>query len=295
MRYWIKVSVETHHGASRRLVEALEGLGAISVSIAAIREKATDVVLPPAPRAATIGLSALYEPTVSLTKVSSLIHAIGGHGTTIRVATLSDRNWEVVSRKQFVPFAISDNLWICPSWHAPPRTDVTTLIIDPGAAFGTGYHPSTALCLDYLSRLTLAGKRILDWGCGSGILAISACKLGAASAVGVDIDHQALTVSRDNARRNGVDQKIEWHTPDALPSKDAFDVVVANILANTLIELASLLKRHTLCGGTLLLSGVTRHQSDRVMAHYGNVFTFEASYREEWALLAGRKKGTQRS
>ena len=285
MRYWIKVSVETHHGASRRLVEALEGLGAISVSITASGDKAIDVVLPPAPRTATIVLSALYEPTVSLTKVSSLIHVIGGHGTTIRVTTLSDRNWEVVSRKQFVPFAISDNLWVCPSWHAPPRTDVTTLIIDPGAAFGTGYHPSTALCLDYLSRLTLAGKRILDWGCGSGIQALAALRLGANQAIGVDIDPVALDASRSNARRNGVHDRLRVMPPEQVPPELLSDVLIANILAHTIIDLASTLKQHLSRRSVLMLSGLLEHQAERVQSAFGPRYTFKKLRRDEWVLL----------
>ncbi len=213
MTHWIKILVETNECAAGRLAEALEGLGAIAVSITGEGEPLPAKRQPLAKHLSRTSVSGLFEPALSIDTVSSFIKAIGDSNTNIRVETIVDRNWELATREQFVPFPISDNLWICPSWHVPPKPDVATVIIDPGTAFGTGYHPTTALCLHHLSGLSLHKKRVLDWGCGSGILAIGAYKLGADSALGVDIDPQALAVSQDNAERNGIHQSIRWVTP----------------------------------------------------------------------------------
>ncbi|HIG15659.1 MAG TPA: 50S ribosomal protein L11 methyltransferase [Gammaproteobacteria bacterium] len=290
MTHWIKILVETNECAAGRLAEALEGLGAIAVSITGEGEPLPAKRQPSAKQLSRTSVSGLFEPSFSIDTVSSFMKAIGDSNTHIRVETIADRNWELATREQFVPFPISDNLWICPSWHTPPKPDVTTLIIDPGAAFGTGYHPTTALCLRHLAGLSLHKKRVLDWGCGSGILAIGAYKLGADSALGVDIDPQALAVSQDNAERNGIHQSIRWVTPEAVATTTQFEIVVANILANPLIALAPILKHYTTIDGTLMLSGVTRSQTERVMAHYRDTFSFDILYRQEWALLVGRKR-----
>ena len=290
MAHWIKILVETNECAAGRLAEALEGLGAIAVSITGEGEPLPAKRRQSPKHLNRTSVSGLFEPEFSINTVSSFIRAIGDTNTIIRVETIADRNWELVTREQFVPFPISDKLWICPSWHTPPDPDVTTLIIDPGAAFGTGYHPTTALCLHHLSGLSLHNKRVLDWGCGSGILAIGAYKLGADSALGVDIDPQALAVSQENAERNGIHQSVQWVAPEAVAKKCQFEIVVANILANPLIELAPILKHYTAIGGTLMLSGVTRPQTERVVAHYRDTFSFDILYRQEWALLVGRKR-----
>ncbi|MCL3782939.1 50S ribosomal protein L11 methyltransferase, partial [Prolixibacteraceae bacterium JC049] len=150
------------------------------------------------------------------------------------------KDWEREWMDNFHPMCFGQRLWICPSWRDVPDENAVNVMLDPGLAFGTGTHPTTAMCLQWLDGLDLAGKTIIDFGCGSGILAIAALKLGAAKAIGIDIDPQAIQASRDNAERNGVSERLELYLPKDQPEAMTADVVVANILAGPLRELAPL-------------------------------------------------------
>ena len=201
---------------------------------------------------------------------------------------LEDQDWVRLTQAQFDPIQISDRLWITPSWHEAPDANAVNLQLDPGLAFGTGSHPTTRLCLQWLDNNLKGGESVLDYGCGSGILTIAALKLGAASAVGVDIDPQAIAAGTDNAVQNRVETK--FYLPDELPDGQ-FDVVVANILANPLRMLGEMLAARTKTGGRIVLSGLLEEQADELGGIYGQWFDLEpAIFDEGWACLSGVKR-----
>lgn len=203
---------------------------------------------------------------------------------------LADQEWERVWLERFRPIHIEGSLWVSPHGMAPPDADAITVYVDPGLAFGTGTHPTTHLCLQWLATLDLNGRTVLDYGCGSGILAIAALKLGAHTAWGVDNDPTALRVALENARANGVDDRFSVALPDELPPDRIADVTVANILAQPLMELAPALTRHTADRGLIALSGILAGQAAEVRKYYDTAFTLEVKEREGWVLLSGPRR-----
>ena len=200
---------------------------------------------------------------------------------------VADRDWVRATQAQFGPVRIEDDLWIVPTWCAPPNPDAVNVVLDPGVAFGTGSHPTTRLCLAWLRERVNPDCSVLDYGCGSGILAIAAARLGAARVTGVDIDPQALRASVANAAQNGVDATFVH--ADQLPD-ERFDIVVANILANPLRLLAPAITVRTERGGAIALAGILAAQAADVCAAYARSFDL-AAWRDEdgWVLLAGRR------
>ncbi|HAV74790.1 MAG: 50S ribosomal protein L11 methyltransferase [Limnobacter sp.] len=198
-------------------------------------------------------------------------------------------DWVRLTQSQFDPIPISARLWIVPSWHEPQDIDDRiNLVLDPGLAFGTGSHPTTALCLRWLSEFPLKGQSVLDYGCGSGILGIAALKLGASEAIGVDIDPQAVDSTAYNAGNNGVE--MPCGLPDFPLAKRQFPVVVANILSNPLKVLAPSLCNHVEAGGQLVLSGVLARQAEEVIAHYRQWIKLAVwAERDGWVCLHGQK------
>lgn len=204
------------------------------------------------------------------------------------VEEVGDADWVQASREQFAPIRISDRLWIVPSWHAPPEPHAHNIRLDPGLAFGTGSHPTTRLCLRWLERRVLPASRVLDYGCGSGILAIAAMKLGARAAVGVDVDPTAVVAARENAARNAVEARFIG--TDA-PLAFAADVVVANILANPLRVLAPVLAAHCRPGGRIALAGILAPQADDVAAAYAQWFEMTRFGEDDgWVCLEGVRR-----
>ncbi len=202
---------------------------------------------------------------------------------------LADQPWERIWLEHFRPLNFG-RLWICPSGQLPPASQATRLILDPGLAFGTGTHPTTSLCLNWLVSQDLSGKTILDYGCGSGILAIAALLLGAAHALACDIDPQALTATQTNARQNKVAERLSCCSPQALPAIAA-DIVLANILASLLIDLAPTLTAHTRIGGLLVLSGILEAQADQVRQAYAQHFHWQPpTLKDGWVRLVGLRK-----
>jgi ribosomal protein L11 methyltransferase len=208
--------------------------------------------------------------------------------TEYTIETVAEQDWVRLTQSQFDPIPISPRLWIVPTWHEAPDSSAINLKLDPGLAFGTGSHPTTRLCLRWLDEHLAGGETLLDYGCGSGILAIAASKLGAARVDGVDIDEQAVTASRDNATLNDVSARF------CLPGELApgqYDVVVANILTNPLKGMAPLLAGRVCPGGQLVLSGILAEQADEVMAIYREWFVFDPPAIDEgWVRLAGSKQ-----
>lgn len=205
------------------------------------------------------------------------------------VTPVPDADWVRVTQAQFGPTQVSPRLWIVPSWSEPPVADALNIRLDPGVAFGTGSHPTTHLCLEWLDANTKAGDDVLDYGCGTGILAIAAAKLGAKDVWGTDIDPQAVEAAVYNARENGVD--AHFVLPEGMPEEKKFKIVVANILANPLKLLAPALVGRVSAGGHLVLSGLLAHQTDEIIAVYKGFGIELTLYKEMngWICLAGKR------
>ena len=204
---------------------------------------------------------------------------------SFETSILEDEDWVRRTQLQFEPIRIADRLWIVPSWCEPPDRSAVNISIDPGLAFGTGSHPTTRLMLRWLARILKGGETVLDYGCGSGILAIVAARLGAQGVAGVDIDPQAVSAAQENAAKNEV--VVRFSTPDAFHAEPS-DIVVANILANPLIVLAPLISAQ--CAGRIALSGILEAQSVEVADAYAGHFCMEVADREDgWVLLTGTR------
>lgn len=218
-------------------------------------------------------------------------HPLLGASFHHKIEQIEDKDWEREWMENFHPMRFGQRLWICPSWRDVPDPHAVNVMLDPGLAFGTGTHPTTAMCLSWLDGLDLAGKTVIDFGCGSGILAIAALKLGAAKAIGIDIDPQAIQASRDNAERNGVSERLSLYLPHEQPDNLSADVVVANILAGPLRELAPLISVLPISGGHLGLSGVLASQASGVCEAYEDKFTLDpVAEKEEWCRITGIRR-----
>jgi ribosomal protein L11 methyltransferase len=285
---WLQFRFDSdrHHAAA--LEDALLDIGAVSVTL---QDQADEPVLEPGvgerPLWSQTQVVALFEESVDPLAVIASLTAHYGELPQWQVERLEDQVWERAWMDAFQPMQFGQRLWVCPSWSESPAADAVTLRLDPGLAFGTGTHPTTALCLEWLDAQPLAGCTVLDYGCGSGILAIAALLLGAERAIGVDNDPQALIATRDNARRNSItDERLVTFAPDEVPADLVADVTIANILAGPLQELAPRLLNHTASGGRLVLSGLLAEQVEAVMAAYRPACSFAApALREEWARL----------
>lgn len=206
-----------------------------------------------------------------------------------QIETVEEQDWVRLTQAQFDPIPISDKLWIVPSWHEAPDAGAISIVLDPGLAFGTGSHPTTRLCLRWLEANLQGGESLLDYGCGSGILAIAAVKLGAGAVVGVDIDLQAVESARDNAGRNQVE--ANFCLPGGLAAAETYDVLVANILTNPLKALAPLLAGKLAANGRIALSGILESQAEEVMAIYAAYFEMRLwAVDEGWVCLEGIRR-----
>jgi ribosomal protein L11 methyltransferase len=273
---WLALSLEVDADATETLGDALLAAGALSVT----------VLEPDAP---SCRLSALLAADATVDDfVREAQRALATEAPPVyRVDRVEDEDWVRRSQAQFEPIVLGDRLWIGPSWHeAPARMPVAR--IDPGMAFGTGSHPSTRLVLEYLAAEVQGGESVLDYGCGSGILAVAAAKLGAAHVDAVDIDAQSVATAAANAAINGVG--LQPGFPDQLATR-VYDVVVANILAQPLILLAPLLAGYAGRGGRIALSGILETQADEVAAAYTPYFATRIERtREGWALVEGKRR-----
>jgi ribosomal protein L11 methyltransferase len=274
---WLGVTLQLDRAAAEALSEALLEGGACSVSL-------DDVDAP------LVTLHALLEQHAD--PEAMLAQAAGAARLArippMRLSQVRDEDWVRRSQAQFEPFAAGGRLWIGPSWSTPPADGRAIVRLDPGSAFGTGSHASTRLVLLYLVAEIHGGERVLDYGCGSGILAIAAAKLGAGAVAATDIDAEALRTAAANAEANGV--RLELAAPDALSSQ-RYDMVVANILAQPLIVLAPLLVARTAPAGRIALSGILEGQAAEVLAAYRDSFDIAVkSAHEGWVLLAGRRR-----
>lgn len=292
---WKNLIVWSSKDDAERYSEVMTEAGALAVSVEdADRDRPEESPLFAEPgmpehdywrRCAVAGL---FEENVELPAVFAALNAVvPGSPLDWRLETVADKDWVRSTQAQFEPVQISLRLWVAPSWHPAPAEAAIVLRLDPGLAFGTGSHATTRLCLRWLDANIKGGERVLDYGCGSGILAIAALKLGAAMAFGTDIDPNALSASHENAHVNGVG--AVFALPDKLDDFDA-DIVVANILARPLQVLAPLLARHCRPHGMLLLSGILQEQSDQVIASYAEFANLAVWAAEDgWVCLAGER------
>ena len=294
---WQRVSVVVEGEAAEALAEALTAAGAVAVDTedadfgtpqesARFAEPGSDVV--PWPRAR---VSALFgEGDDGATSIAAALQETGIAALEApRSEAVADTDWVRQTQAQFEPVRAGERLWVVPSWHSPPDPKAINIRIDPGAAFGTGTHPTTRLVLAWLAQTVRGGESVIDYGCGSGVLAIAAMKLGAGRATGVDVDPLSLEAARYNASANDVPLScVEPGEP-----LGAADIMVANILANPLRVLAPLIASHTRAGGALALSGILANQADDVLAAYEPFFSMRVAAEDAgWVCLAGTRRST---
>lgn len=291
---WIQLTFEAPRDEAQRLSEALEEAGALAVSLEGadsepIFEKDWNDDRPVWKRARVV---ALFAADADIAQAMAMTAALLGLPEPPRYRTepVADQDWVRAWMDRWQPMHFGGDLWVVPSWLAPPDPKAVNLVLDPGMAFGTGTHATTGMCLEWLAAHPPRVLDVIDYGCGSGILAIAALKLGARSALGTDTDPQALVTARENAERNGVAGQLLLCLPDELPGNAAADIVLTNILAPALVALAPRLTVLTRAGGTLLLSGLLVDQTDEVQAAYAADFSFERTVRDDWALLVGRRR-----
>lgn len=292
---WLSVALETDAAHADALSEALLGQGAVSVSVedaeAGTEAETPQFGEPGSPTTPLWRLSrvvALFEPTADLRdRITAATTEVGLGEVPADVTEVAEQDWVRLTQSQFDPIRINDRLWIVPSWHTAPDPAAINLELDPGLAFGTGSHPTTHLCLDWLCDILRGGETVLDYGCGSGILGLAAAKLGAGRVLGVDIDPNALVAARDNAERNGVAMEL-LGSEQALT--ETFDRVVANILTNPLCVLAPALSARVATGGRLALSGVLETQAQQVIDAYAPYIALRVgAVRDGWVRLEGER------
>ncbi len=295
---WLSVSFAADSAQAEALSDALMNLGALSVSLedadAGTEHETPQFGEPscePEPLWAHSRVVALFEANADITAIAATAAREAGFTTAPSYETteIAEQNWVQLTQAQFEPIRINDRLWIVPSWHTAPNPSAVNLVLDPGMAFGTGSHPTTRLCLEWLCNHVRPGDSLIDYGCGSGILAIAAAKLGAGSGdvVGVDIDDNALRAAADNAARNDAALVLK-HSNQIIDRQ--FDIVVANILTNPLCVLAPLLAALATPGARIALSGILSTQAAQVQAAYRPAFELQvAAEREGWILLEGTR------
>ena len=294
---WLCAIIETAEESVEILSDALLEVGALAVDVQDAAAGTADerpIFAEPgeAPAAGwcTNRVGALFAVDADLYVLVPEALAAAGLAATaaFSIERVEDADWVRLTQSQFHPIQITPRLWVVPSWHTPPDPAAINIALDPGVAFGTGAHPTTRLCLRWLDETVTPDADVLDYGCGSGILAIAAMKLGAARACGIDIDPQAVQAAQHNAQQNGVEITLATAEQDV---PGPAQIVVANILANPLTVLAPLLARLTRPGGQIALSGILVEQADTVLEAYAPQFTMtRATTDEGWVLLTGRRR-----
>ncbi|EKO3735583.1 MULTISPECIES: 50S ribosomal protein L11 methyltransferase [Vibrio] len=292
---WIQIKLNATNENAEAISDMLmEETGALSVTLLDAKDTPVFEPLPGETRLwGDTDLLALYDAEVDTPSILAQIRdsQLLADDFSYKIEQIEDKDWEREWMDNFHPMKFGERLWICPSWREIPDPNAVNVLLDPGLAFGTGTHPTTALCLQWLDSLDLSGKTVIDFGCGSGILAIAAIKLGAAKVIGIDIDPQALQASRDNAERNGVADKIEVYLPQNQPENLVADVLVANILAGPLRELSAVIKSLIKPGGLLAMSGVLNTQAEDVATYYRDQLDIDPIIeQEEWCRITGRKQ-----
>lgn len=292
---WLQLSLQAIHHSTEQLEDALLQVGALAVTL---QDAGDQPVLEPAPGETPLWtqtcVTGLFDAQTDIEVVKRQLQRVL-HAPILpecRLTELEERDWVRTWMDDFHPMRFGQRLWICPTAQTPPDPNAVNIRLDPGLAFGTGTHPTTALCLEWLDGAELVGQTVLDYGCGSGILAIAAAKLGAQRVWAVDIDPQALLASDDNAAENAVEDRLELSSPASLPAVLTVNVLLANILAGVLVRLAPELTRRVRPGGWLVLSGILEGHAEAVQAAFARDFIFSPpKLREDWVLLVGQRNG----
>lgn len=290
---WIQLRVTTTEDKAEQVSDMLQGWGAQAVSFVDAHDTP---IYEPMPgeviywtNTVVVGLFDAEHP---MEQVISKLQQVAFFKDNLeyKLEQLEDKDWEREWMDNFHPIKFGERLWVCPSWRDIPDPAAVNVMLDPGLAFGTGTHPTTALCMQWLDQHIKPEQTVVDFGCGSGILGIAALKLGAKRVVGIDIDPQAIEASTANAARNNVSGQIELYLPKDQPQLQA-DVVVANILAGPLAELSEVISGYVKPGGLLALSGILQSQAQHVIDAYSEKFSFDpVAEQDEWVRLSARKQ-----
>ena len=289
---WLQIHIPSDAAGTESLQDLLAELGANAVTCT---DAADQPLFEPPPGATPLWqetvITALFESDTDPDLLRAAIESVAGELADYRHELIEDQPWERAWMADFHPMQFGKRLWIVPSWSEAPDPQGVNLKLDPGLAFGTGTHETTSLCLEWLDGANLNGRSVLDFGCGSGVLAIAALLLGASHADGCDLDPQALLASQDNAAANGVVDRLRCYLPESMPEA-SYDLVLANILAGPLVELAPLLTRYCRPGADLVLSGILAEQSDEVLAAYRDHFELSAVVQKnDWVRIHGVRRG----
>ncbi|MGB7816085.1 MAG: 50S ribosomal protein L11 methyltransferase [Methylotenera sp.] len=292
---WLLLKIQANEQNADAISDALMNIGALSASIEdANAETLAEQAIFGEPGDPPPGIwqqnivTAMFDENAD---VSQIIDALNQETAIEKfqysTEIIAEQDWVRATQAQFDPIKITDTLWIVPTWHEAPNHNAINIVLDPGLAFGTGSHPTTSLCLEWLTQQK-GMQDVLDYGCGSGILAIAAKKLGAKHVVGVDIDNQAIIASGYNAQQNQVD--IEFFDANAF-AHQTFDIVVANILSSALMVLAPALSKYCKTGGKIALSGILENQKEALIMRYSEWFDMDKPIQKDaWILLSGTKK-----
>ncbi|WP_417707044.1 50S ribosomal protein L11 methyltransferase [Rheinheimera aquimaris] len=291
---WIQLRVTTTEEKAEQVSDMLIGWGAQAVSFLDAHDTP---IYEPMPgeviywtNTVVVGLFDAEHPMDKVVNQLKQVSFFKGE-PDFKLEQLEDKDWEREWMDNFHPIKFGKRLWVCPSWRDIPDPTAVNVMLDPGLAFGTGTHPTTALCMQWLDATIQPEQTVVDFGCGSGILGIAALKLGAKRVIGVDIDPQAIEASTANAKRNSVEGQIELYLPKDQPKDFQADVVVANILAGPLAELKDVISAYVKPGGLLALSGILESQAQSVMAAYSDEFSFDPiAVQDEWVRLSGCKR-----
>jgi len=293
---WLSLKIEAKDNTAELISDSLMDIGALSAIIEDANAETPDEQPifgepgdpPPGIWQQNI-VSALFDEQIIVKDVmQSLAIVTGLQDLPYSTEIIQEQDWVRATQSQFDPISIRDDLWIVPTWHSAPNPDALNIVLDPGLAFGTGSHPTTHLCLAWLADHIKKQDTVLDYGCGSGILAIAAKKLGAAKVIGTDIDEQAILSSGFNAEQNAVDAK--FYLPKDLP-EGVYDIVVANILSSALSVLAPALAKACKPHGHIALSGILREQTEQVSSIYAQWFDMHPPvFMDSWVLLTGTKR-----
>jgi ribosomal protein L11 methyltransferase len=292
MATWLQLSIDTSETEAPLYELLFENLGALSVTLGDAGDQPL-LELPPESQQLwhQTRVTALFEGDTDAKQLKHLLSESIKQAEVDRIVweRIEDRIWERVWLEHFKPMRFGRRLWICPDGQSVTDSEGVIVQLDPGLAFGTGTHPTTALCLEWLDTQDLQGKTIIDYGCGSGILAIAALRLGADSALAVDHDPQALQATRENAEKNGVSDRITTQLPDEVSAQPT-DVLLANILAEPLLQLAEILAGLVKPGGAMALSGILAEQEEALKDRYQPLMDLSPTQqREEWILISGIK------
>lgn len=290
---WLQLKIQTTREYAESINTFLNLFGAVAITL---QDAADQPLLEPdlntTPLWDEINVLSLFNPEISIEKILEFLKQQLGDAAIKNYQTelLPEENWERAWLKDFHAMRFGKNLWICPSVETPPDPNAVNIILDPGLAFGTGTHPTTALCLEWLDANPPQNKTVVDYGCGSGILAIAALKLGATEVFAIDHDEQALLATHDNAKRNNINlEKLNIFLPENLPAIKT-DLLIANIIANPLIELAPLFAELIKPNGGLVLSGILEDQIDLIKNAYEKYFSIQhIMHKNEWIRIAAKK------